>query len=88
METWETEDGVNYSINPNGVIYVMNGPAGNQSGKPIYGTLENYMYGQQAYSRSWAEFTVSGNKLTVVVKYTDGTNVNVYHTWGISKTTA
>ncbi len=84
-ETWETVNGVQYSIDPSGVIYVMNGPAGNQSEKPIYGTLENYMYGQKANQRSWAEFTIEGNTMKVIVKYYTGTETKTYHSWGIVK---
>ena len=85
-ERWETINGVEYSIDPNGVIYVMNGPAGNQSRAPYEIDSSLYHYAGASKACSWAEFTISGNKLTVSVKYTDGTNVNVYHTWGISKT--
>ena len=44
-----------------------------------------YKYAQTPKRSSWAEFTVENDKLTVEVKYFDGTNTQVYHTWGIKK---
>lgn len=91
-ENWTTEGGVNYSVDPNGVIYVMNGPGGTQTRNPVSGntTYYNtyYKYYKSSNSRSWAEFSVDGDKITVVVKYTDGTTDTVYDgcTWGIKKT--
>ena len=86
-ETWETVNGVKYSVDPSGVVYVMNGPAGDQTRtKSDYAntSLYNYIYSSKA--RSWAELEIDGNQLTVVVKYTDGTTVSEYCKWGILKT--
>ena len=86
-ETWETIDDVKYSVDPNGVVYVMNGPAGDQTRtKSDYAnaSLYNYIYSSKACS--WAELEIDGNQLTVVVKYTDGTNVSEYCRWGVLKT--
>ena len=86
-ETWVTEEGVEYSVNPNGVIYVMNGPAGDQQRDPYSSDNTIYKYQQASQKRSWAEFAVDGKKMTVTVKYTDGVTESVYQTWGIKKTT-
>ena len=85
-ENWKTMDGVAYSVDPNGVIYVMNGPAGEQA-RSIYEEADTamYHYAQASKARSWAEFAIEGNKMVVTVKYTDGSREHVYHTWGISK---
>ena len=86
-ENFEEINGINYSINPNGVIYVMNGASGNQS-RTLYSGMNKtlYAYAQNSNACSWAEFEIEGNKMTITVKYTDGTNTNVYQQWGIKKT--
>ena len=85
-ETWQTYNNVQYSINPKGVIYVMNGPGGKDPRAP-YGSVNTsvYKYGQASNACSWAEFEVSNDAMKVTVKYTDGTSVQVYHEWGIKK---
>ena len=66
----------------------MNGPAGDQSRgmwEGLNGVVPTiYEYAQKGEAKSWAEFTVDGNKLTVSVKY-HKTSVETYHTWGIIK---
>ena len=84
-EEWETINGVQYSIDPTGVIYVMNGPAGNQSRSPYAVDSSLYHYAQASNQRSWAEFTIEGNTMKVVVKYYTGTETKTYHSWGIVK---
>jgi 3',5'-cyclic AMP phosphodiesterase CpdA len=81
-EEWTTVDGTRYSVDPTGVIYLMNGPAGPQSRAP-YDSYDasKYEYAQTSHSRSWAEITVEDNVLTVTVRYYNG----VYQTWGIIK---
>lgn len=93
-ETEETIDGVQYSVDPNGVIYVMNGPAGNQYRNPeleIDSSIFKYPVTPTDGSKasSWAEFTIDGNTLKIAVKRyssTSSSNVKKYHTWGIKKT--
>ncbi len=85
-ENTETVNGVEYSVDPSGVIYVMNGPAGSQTRWPYSVDNTLYKYAKNSQAASWAEFTFEGNMLTVTVKYHDGTNENVYYTWGIKKT--
>jgi len=86
-ETWQTVNGVQYSVDPNGVLYLMNGPAGDQTRSKsdhANASLYNYIYSSKACS--WAELEIDGTRLTVTVKYTDGTNVSEYCKWGILKT--
>ena len=79
-------DGVTYAQNPDGVYYLMNGPAGDQNRTPYASEKPaEYEYAVSGNQKSWAEFTVDGNKLTVSVKYYD-TSVKTYYTWGIVKT--
>ncbi len=85
-ENTETVNGVEYSVDPSGVIYVMNGPAGSQTRWPYSVDNTLYKYAKNSQAASWAEFAFEGNMLTVTVKYHDGTNENVYYTWGIKKT--
>lgn len=86
QETWQDVDGVSYSVDPNGVLYVMNGPSGTQSREPYAVDNTLYHYAQASNARSWAEFAIDGNKMVVTVKYTDGTTTGEYQEWGIIKT--
>ena len=80
-----TENGIEYSVSPSGVIYLMNGPAGNQALSPYATNDILYKYAQASYARSWADFEIDNDKITVTIKYFDGNNVNVYYSWGIKK---
>ena len=84
-ESIENIDGVEYSVDPSGVIYLMNGPAGSQTRVPYLADDPRYAYAESSQAASWAELSFEGDILTVTVKYHDGTNENVYHTWGIKK---
>ena len=85
-ENWETENGVAYSVDPNGVIYVMDGTSGAQARSPIAGyNASLYEYALKSNVSTWAEYTFSGNKLTITVKYSSAGTVQ--KTWGIKKTT-
>ncbi|MBQ6831743.1 MAG: tyrosine-protein phosphatase [Oscillospiraceae bacterium] len=84
-ETIENIGGVEYSVNPSGVIYLMNGPAGSQTRVPYVTNDTRYAYAEGSQAASWAELSFEGDILTVTVKYHDGTNEKVYHTWGIKK---
>ncbi|MBQ9113408.1 MAG: metallophosphoesterase [Clostridia bacterium] len=89
QESFKTIDGVSYSIDPHGVLYVMNGPAGTQTRTPN----ENYdpslyKYALGSKSCSWANFSIDGNKLTVNAQYADGDHIKTYQTWGIVKENA
>lgn len=87
-ETWQTENGVDYSVDPNGVIYVTNGPAGNQTRSPYVKDSPLYSYAKSSQACSWAEFAVDGNTLKVTVQYYDGESKQSYATWGIKKSAA
>ena len=81
-----TENGVEYIVDPEGVIYVMNGPAGTQTRAPVSIDESLYAYAETSKKASFAEIEVTGNTLTVTVKYHTGSGIQVYHTWGIKKT--
>ena len=83
------EDG--YYTDPNGVIYVMNGPAGNQSkgSGDLFMDDNNrnlYYYGTASQQSSWAEFLVDGDKITVTLKSAASGTAQTIRTWGIKKT--
>lgn len=84
-ETTETVGGVEYIIDPDGVIYVMNGPAGTQQRAPVAVDESLYAYAQSSKVASWAEITVSADSLIITVKYHTGAAVRTYYTWGIRK---
>ena len=86
-ENKETENGTEYSVNPEGVIYVMNGPAGNQSGNYVYrNDASLYAYAEISHSRSYAEIEIDGGILTVTVKYCSESGTETQKRWGIKKT--
>ena len=84
-EQTETADGIDYIVDPSGVIYVMNGPAGTQGRAPVAIEDGIYAYAEAGRKASWADITVDGDTLTVTVKWHDGSSEHVYHTWGIKK---
>lgn len=85
-ETKETIDGIEYSVNPKGTIYVMNGPAGNQARTEVYPHDDAlYDYAEGSDVCSWAEFEVSGDTITVYVKTASSGSVVTKKTWGIKK---
>ena len=84
LEKWQTENGVSYSVDPNGVIYMMEGTAGGKTYNVVAVDSKLYMYAKKSKPASWAEFTFSGDTLTIVVKY--GEEEQLYETWGIKKT--
>jgi 3',5'-cyclic AMP phosphodiesterase CpdA len=87
QENEQTVNGVKYSIDPSGVIYVMNGPAGSQTRSPHerYDRTA-YYYAKSSLMCSWADFSIDGNTLTVTAQYVSGTGVSEYAKWGIQKT--
>lgn len=89
-ENVETVDGVEYSVDPRGVIYVMNGPAGDQTRSVYDGISEEeagyYKYKKASRESSWAEIEIDGDRLTMTVKYYNGTSMPTYTKWGIKKT--
>ncbi len=88
--TQQTVGGITYDVDPAGPIYVMNGPAGTQTRGPVDGyETEYYEVAESSNARSWAEYTVDADSITVTVKYVaeDGT-VGTYYSWGILKSAA
>ena len=86
-ENWTTENGVEYSVNPKGVLYMMNGTGGSQVRTPYLIEEGYYHYAEGSNVSSWADFEVSGNQLKVCVKYYDKATdqVKTYQTWGVKK---
>lgn len=84
-EEIETVNGTEYTVNPQGVIYLMNGPAGSQQRSPFAVDESLYVYAEASKKASYAEITVSEDSLTVTVKWVDGNTEKVYYTWGIKK---
>lgn len=84
-EAIEAANGVEYILDPDGVIYLMNGPAGTQQRAPVEIDEALYAYAESSRKASWAEIAVTEDTLTVTVKWHDGSTEHVYHTWGIKK---
>lgn len=86
-ETFATVDGVEYSVDPSGVIYVVNGPAGSQTREPHQAYDKSaYAYAKTSKPCSWADFSIDGNTLTVTVQYAGTSGIGQYEKWGIQKT--
>lgn len=85
-ETWQTVDGIQYSVDPSGVLYVMDGPGGTQA-RSLNANMDAslYHYAKASKAYSWAEFVIDGNKLTVTVKHDINGSVGEYTSWGIIK---
>ena len=79
------ENGVEYSINPNGVLYLMNGTAGGQTRGPHATDDKYYKYAQSSYASSWAEISIDGNVMKVSVNYYTTSGIQTYQSWGIKK---
>ena len=84
-ESIETVNDVEYSIKPNGVIYLMNGPTGTQTRIPVKIDETLYKYAERSNAASWAEFFIDGETLTFEVKWLDGEKECTYYKWGIKK---
>ena len=75
----------NCFVNPQGVIYSMHGPVGNQSRGPAGIDWNRYKHAATGLESSWAEITIDGNTLTVdVLSYNSG-NPKVEFSYGIKK---
>lgn len=85
-EEWNNLNGVDYSVNPNGVIYLMNGTSGGQTRAPFTTDTGVYQYALASNNRTWAEFNIDGTKMEIVVKYYNGSEVKEARRWGILKT--
>ena len=84
-ERWQTENGIEYSVDPSGVIYVMDGAVGTQT-KSVVGVEQGfYYYAQSSPVRAWADITIDGDTLTYEVKNYNGVSVNSIKRWGIKK---
>ena len=86
-EKVEKSNGIEYTLNPKGVIYLTNGTSGSVTREPEENydkTLYKYACGSK--EATWSEITVNDNELTVVVKYYYNGKEKVYYKWGIKKT--
>lgn len=83
---YETYNGVKYSTNNNGVVYMMAGSAGNQTravdAAAKVGLYEEYSGSQPS---SWAEIEVDGARLTVKVYYYNNGKPAIWESFGIKK---
>ena len=85
VEESQVLNGVEYSVNPKGVIYLMNGTAGGQTRLPYSVDNTLYKYAEGSNTSSWAHFEVSENEIKVSINYLASGNIYTYHTWGIKK---
>jgi len=87
-ETFETINGIKYSVNPDGVFYTMDGASGTQTRGIDSNFKENDLYDYVIGSKSstWSEITIDGNLLTYIVKHYDKNGAVVEYSWGIKKT--
>ena len=83
--TYKTENGVEYTLNPNGTIYSMHGPAGNQNRSPYSVDGNLYEIAAKSKTNSWAEISIEDNRLTVEIKYYENNKSVTAHSYGIIK---
>ena len=83
--TYRTENGVKYTVNPNGAIYSMHGAAGNQNRSPYEVDKSIYEFGEKSKINSWAQISIENNRLTVHIKYYENGTVNTFDSYGIIK---
>lgn len=84
-ETFETVDGISYSVAPSGVFYVMSGPAGDQARSPYAQDASVFDYALTGRECSYAEISICGNRLVYTAKYLENGTVKEYRQWGIVK---
>jgi len=84
---YESDSDINYCTNVKGVIYVMNGAAGDQSRGVTAADSDLYELSGNSDKFSWAEIEVSSDKLSVkVYKYSLSTDEAVlWNSYGIKK---
>ncbi len=79
--------GVDYYVDPEGPVYIMNGTTGDQLRSLYEHPKEFYEYTKGSYGRNWAEYRVEPDKITVTLKNASLVGgVTVYATWGLCKT--
>ena len=83
--TIQTENGTDYTVNPKGAIYVMHGPAGNQTRGVVEADSKLYDFADASNESSWAEITVEKDRLTVNIMYDKKGTPAEYKSYGIIK---
>lgn len=83
--TIKTENSIDYTVNPKGVMYVMHGPAGNQTRGVVSADPNLYDFAAESKESSWAEITVEKDRLTVSIMYDKKGKPAEYKSYGIIK---
>ena len=83
-QSTQNVNGTDYAVSNGGVIYVMSGTAGEQTRSP-YTNSSLYEISASSKKCSWAEFTVSGNTISVNVKYSSNDVAETLYTWNLLK---
>ena len=81
----DAETDGDYFVNPQGVVYGMHGPAGDQAKEPWETYEDFYKFAGRGKQCSWAEITVEEDRLTVTVKNCMGGTPETVTTYGIIK---
>ena len=87
-ESKQTIDGVEYTVNPQGVYYLLTGTSGGQTRAPYTTDETLYKYALQSKASSFTNFEIDGNSMKINVCYYQSGEVKTYQTWGIQKTAA
>ena len=75
----------NYFVNPDGVVYGMVGPAGNQEMDPWETYEDFYKFAGRGYTSTWEEVTVEEDRITVTIKCIKNGVEETVTTYGIIK---
>ena len=84
-ENLQKIDGIDYSVSPEGVIYVMSGTAGEQTRTVYQNNSLLYNLALDSQKSSWSEFSIDGDTLTVTVKTAKNGNPTEIYKWGVKK---
>ena len=81
----QTDNSVEYAVNPNGTVYAVHGAAGNQPRAPFAVDEGLFELAAESYQGSWAEIHVEKDRITVKVMYDKKGKAAEAYSYGIIK---
>ncbi len=81
----QTENSIEYTVNPKGTVYAVNGAAGDQIRAPFAVDESLFELAAESYQSSWADIKVEKDRITVKIMYDKKGAPAVFATYGIIK---
>ena len=81
----QKEGATQYDVNPDGTVYVMHGPAGDQTRSPVEVDEGIYGIATASFQSSWADIKVENDRITVKIMYDKKGKATEYLSYGIIK---